>query len=472
MRIPTGVRGLDHVLDGGLQPGAVIVVGGAPGTGKTTLAQQICFANAAADRKCIYYTTLSEPKAKLMEHLQVFSFFDPNAVGSRVEIVHLGDFLQSDRAADGLDRMVKEIVRKALDEKPAIIVIDSAKMLHEFADERQLRTAMYTLVGLVASSGAVVMMLGEYTAEELRSGIEFSLADGIIQIEYEDSEPANRRWMRVTKMRGGPHRSGRHTLRIGNDGIEVFPRIESLVPTTEHTLTGRILSGIPGLDDLMDGGAHYGSSTLMIGPSGTGKTTFALGWLAHGLKNGEDGIIITFRETAGELTQMAASFGWDLETAIARSQLVILHVPLDDLDLDVLATNVRTVMTEQRVSRVIAGGLAEMVFAAQEWERLPAYLRSFAQLVRAAGGTLMATSESVPYGLAHHSLDSLMYLFDNVVRLGILEDRPDPTRTIQIVKMRTSAHDLRLHAFSITGHGPKIGDPVEQPAARSSKFVK
>jgi len=135
-RLPTNVPGLDLVLNGGLEQGAVEVVAGAPGTGKTIIAQQICFANATAEHKALYYTTLSEPHTKLVRHLEPFSFFDPHALGETVEHVHLGDLLR-DARRNGLEPLVSEVVRKALDSEPVIVVIDSAKMLHDFVDETE-----------------------------------------------------------------------------------------------------------------------------------------------------------------------------------------------------------------------------------------------------------------------------------------------------------------------------------------------
>ena len=202
---------------------------GAPGTGKTILAQQMCFARATAEHKCVFYTTMSEPHRKLVRHLEEFAFFDPESLGTRVEFIHMGDFLEPTRQ-DGVEALTSEIVRKTLDEEPSIVVVDSTKMLGDFIDKRELRRKLYDLTGRFARSGAVLLLVGEYTPEELRSEVVFSLADGIIQLEYEAREPIDRRWLRVIKMRGGNHRSGKHTFRIGTDGVEVFPRVETLIP--------------------------------------------------------------------------------------------------------------------------------------------------------------------------------------------------------------------------------------------------
>ena len=258
---------------------------------------------------------MSEPHTKLVRHLEAFSFFDPEALGPRVEYIHLGDFLRPDRK-DGLEQMTSEIVRKGLDEEPAIVVIDSAKMLREFADERELRAALFDLTGRFAQSDTVLLLLGEYTPGELSGDVEFSLADGIIQLEYEAREPVNRRWLRVVKLRGTSPRPGKHTFRIGPAGVEVFPRIETLIPQRPVPVSGnRVRSGIPGLDELMSGGATQGDATLLTGPSGVGKTIFGLRWIAQELEQGQHCLYVTFQDTPEQLAAKAAIFGWDLGPA-------------------------------------------------------------------------------------------------------------------------------------------------------------
>jgi circadian clock protein KaiC len=464
-RIATGVAGLDLVLNGGLEPGAVVVLAGAPGTGKTILAQQICFAAATAENKCIYYTTMSEPHTKLVRHLEPFTFFDPASLGSAVEHIHLGDFLRPART-DGLQALVSEIVRKALDEEPAIIVIDSAKMLREFADDGELRSALFDLIGRLSQTGTVLLLVGEYTPEELGGDIEFSLADGILQLAYESREPVDRRWLRVTKMRGGSHRPGKHTFRIGADGIEVFPRIETLIPARVKQVAGRVRSGIRGLDELMTGGTRVGDATLVTGPSGIGKTIFSLRWAARELEQGNRCLYVTFQDTADQLIGMAGVFGWDLEGARTAGQLVISHVPMGDIDLDVLANAVRTELAGHAVSRVVIDSLAELFFASREWERFPAYMRSLIGLIRASGSSCLLTSETVAHGDEAQSLDGLMFMFDNVIDLRYIELESHIGRSVNVVKMRNSAHEMTLNGFTITDQGIVVGGKIDGVAGR------
>jgi circadian clock protein KaiC len=464
-RINTGVAGLDLVLDGGLEPGAVVVVAGAPGTGKTILAQQVCFALGTAEHKSVYYTTVSEPHTKLVRHLEPFTFFDTKALGSRVEHIHLGDFLRPGRP-DGLTPMVTEIVRKTLEEEPAVVVLDSAKMLSDFVGERELRGALYDLNASFAETDTVLLLVGEYTPQELSSGIEFSLADGIIQLEYQVREPIDRRSLRVVKMRGGSHVPGRHTFRIGTDGIRVYPRIETLAPANSKPLSSRMRSGIAGLDELMPDGMRRGDATLVMGPSGVGKTTLGMGWIAQGLAEGEHCLFVTFQDTVDDLVDMGATFGWDLAGALASGRLVISYVSMGDLDLDVLADAVRMNLAEHPISRVAVDSLAELVLADREWNRFPAYMRSLVGLVRVADVSLLATSETTGSGVTAQSLEGLMFLFDNVIDLRYIEEQAALGRALNVVKMRNSAHKMTLNSAFISDKGLVVGDRLEGVSGR------
>jgi circadian clock protein KaiC len=458
-RLSTGLADLDLVLGGGLAPGASVVLAGPPGTGKTVLAQQICFANATNEHKALYYTTMAEPHAKIIEHLTPFSFFESESIGRRIQYIHVSDMLQESKGAS-LQPLVSEIVRNTMEEEPALVVIDSAKMLRNYASKRELRQAFYDLTSRVAHSGTVLLLLGEYVPKEMRTGVEFSLADGIIQLSYQSREPVDRRWLRVVKMRGRNHLEGKHTFHIGDDGFQVYPRIETIPQPDIAPVAGRIDSGTLSLDNLMRGGLPKGDATLVLGPSGAGKTIFSLRYVAEGLAKGERCLYITFQDTADQLISMAAGFGYDFETARAKGQLDISHVPMGSLDLDVLASTVRHQLMGRQVSRVVLDSLAEMVFAAREGNRFPAYLRSLTGIIRAAGASKLVTSETTTLGPLKEPLHGLMFLFHNVIHLRYLEQDSEVGLAINILKMRNSPHDKGMHLCRITSQGLVIDDKV------------
>jgi circadian clock protein KaiC len=170
-RVRTGIPDLDLILGGGLEPGSLLILAGAPGTGKTILAQQICFANATLEHKALYYTTLSEPHSKLVRHLESFEFFKPAALGKSVDFIHLGELVQ-EAPNEGLGPIVSEVVRKSFETRPAVVVIDSAKALRDFVSEHQLRTALYGLASRVAHTDALLLLVGEYRPREIEGGVE------------------------------------------------------------------------------------------------------------------------------------------------------------------------------------------------------------------------------------------------------------------------------------------------------------
>jgi circadian clock protein KaiC len=460
-RLETGIPGLDVVLGGGLEPGSITVLAGAPGAGKTILAQQVCFANASTEHRSVYYTTLSEPHAKLVRHLGQFDFFVPEALGPQVEYLHLGDLVRND-SAGGMQPLVDEVVRKAMEERPVLVVIDSAKALRDFAGERELRMAFYDLTSRLAHTDAALLLIGEYTPAEMAAGVEFSLADAIIQLEYESREPIDRRWLRVLKMRGTHHLEGKHTFRIGPAGFEVFPRIETVDPGAPADVAGRISSGIPGLDGLMGGGIGAGEVTVVLGPSGIGKTIFGLRFVAEGLARDERCLYVTFQDAPDQLIKMAGAFGWDLGEARAEGDLLVHHVPLGELDLDILTARIRADLAGGPIRRIVIDSLAEMVFAAREAERFPAYARSLIGLIRATGASLVVTSETTTLGPTTEPVGGASFLFHNLILMRYIEIKGATGRALNIVKMRNSSHHKDTYRFDIDAHGMSVGDAFEE----------
>jgi circadian clock protein KaiC len=216
----------------------------------------------------------------------------------------------------------------------------------------------------------------------------------------------------------------------------------------------------------MGGGARHGDASLVTGPSGVGKTIFGLRWLIQGIEDRGNCLYVTFQDTAAQLTSVAAGFGWDLDAYLDSRQLVISYVPMGDLDLDVLATSVRSEIGKHQVSRVVIDSLSELAFAAREEERFAAYMRSLIGVVRAGGSSLLLTSETSSHGLPGNSLDGLLFLFDNTIDLRYIEEESQIGRAVHVAKMRSRAHSMSLNSVTITDRGLEVGHPLTSVTGR------
>ncbi len=175
---------------------------------------------------------------------------------------------------------------------------------------------------------------------------------------------------------------------------------------------------------------------------------------------------VTFQDTADQLVTMAANFGWDLAAARASGNASVWYVPMGDLDLDILATAVRSELSEHATNRIVIDSLSELAFAAGEEGRFPAYMRSLVGLVRAAGSSLLVTSETGAHGLPGNSLDGLLFLFDNVIDLRYIEQESQIGRAAHVAKMRSSRHKMTLNSVTITNHGLTVGDTLDSVTGR------
>ncbi|MDA0158635.1 AAA family ATPase [Solirubrobacter ginsenosidimutans] len=461
--VRTGIEELDLVLGGGLPAGSLVVLAGSPGTGKTILAQQMCFGIATRERRAIYYTTLSEPHDKLIEHVGQFTFFDAGELGTQVEFIDLADLLSGgEEPAGATGEIAAEVVRECFETHPAIVVIDSAKALRDYGDPKSMRKTLYDFASLVAGTGVVLVLVGEYTELEMEELPEFAVADVIIRMAYESREPVDRRWLRTVKLRGARHLEGKHAMRVSNAGIKVYPRLETLPALPSPAVeSARIESGLPELDALMGGGLYAADTTALLGPTGCGKTTIALRFVAHGALEDESCLYISFQETPEQLLAKALGFGWDVTDAHDSGRLRIRHVLPEDVNLDALAAVVRAELDDAPVQRVVIDSLTELVLAAGETQRLPAYCRVLTALVSAAGASLMITSETLALGPTLEPLGGLSFLFQNVIMLRYVEIGSELRRAMSILKMRDSAHAKGLIQFDIDGDGPRIMTQLE-----------
>ena len=455
-RATTGDDGLDRLLGGGLPLNGINLIMGLPGSGKTILCQQFLFACATEERPAIYFSTVSEPFEKILRYAQTLSFFDQQAIGRSI---FYEDLAQGLTGEGGLGAVTARIAALIRERRPAIIAIDSFKALAAFADDpREFRRFLHELAALLTAFPATTFWIGEYSEDEARTAPEFAVADGIIWLATDRANERTLRLIQVIKLRGSDFRSGRHAYRVSSDGIEVFPRLADPVGDADYQLgDDRISSGIAPLDTMLAEGYRGGSSTLVAGPSGIGKTLMGLHFIFSGAAEGQGGVIASLQENPIQLERIARGFGWSLDD---RNIAVMYRSP-NDVYVDEWVYELLAIVETTGARRVMVDSLSDLQYATPDPVRFREFIYSLTQRLSRAGISLIMTSELAElfhvdrlaeYGISH--------LSDNVILLQDLRGNTRLRRTVTVLKSRASGHDPEIREYDITSDGIVLGEPV------------
>ena len=447
-RMTSGSDPLDVVLGGGLPRNAIVLVMGAPGAGKTIVAQQWVFANATPERPALYLSTVSEPLEKVLRYGQTLSFFDPMAVGRSVWYEDLGETLRDGGLAGVLDR-VRELIRVR---QPAMIVIDSFKAMHPYAGRSGgFRPFLHDLAGMLSAFPATSMWVGEYQEDEIQRSPEFAVADAIIALNSVRSAERTSRALQVHKLRGGGFLSGMHSYRLSDEGITVYPRLADPADSRDYELRGeRVPSGIQALDDMLEDGYWSGASTLVAGPTGIGKTLMGLHFVFHAVNQGERAIIATMQEHPSQLERTAAQFGW----SVKADNLILMYRSPVDLNADQWVYELLDLIESTGASRVLLDSLADLQAAAPDQVRFREYVYSLLHRSSRYGTSLMMTYELPElFGVSRLSDVAASHLADNVVLLQYRGVAGVMSRTLTVLKTRATDHESGVRDFEITADG-------------------
>lgn len=465
-RIGTGNAEADQILGGGFLANSINILMGLAGTGKTVFAEHLAFHNAAAGRPILYLTTLSEPLPKVLRYLQRFEFYDEDKLGTSVHYNDVGPAL----ARDGIGALLPVVEEAIRTLSPKIIIIDSFKAIHDLAPSvREMRVMLYELMGTLSAYEATVFLLGEYSDEHARTLPEFAIADGIVQFWRSPTSTRDERFLRVLKLRGSPYLEGQHGFRITSAGLDVFPRLVSPeLPESYRPTLEKIRWGVPGMDGLMDGGLWRGSTTLLAGPTGSGKTTMGLQFVLEGVKHGQPGLYVNFQENP---TQLRASLR-ALEDEATPAQMRALHFfyssPVE-LQIDSVIVATFRSIREHGIRRVVIDSVGDLMVAASDAQRVQDYLYSLVQHLTLRGVTCLLVFET-PGGVANVQNTAvgarLSYMSDNIVVLGV-ECGEHSQRTVSVLKARGTSHDLRAHELTIGAEGASVR--TARPRRRASK---
>jgi circadian clock protein KaiC len=469
-KLATGVPGLDDVLGGGLPELSFNLVVGSPGSGKTTLAHQMLFANATADRPGLYFTIVGEPPLKMLRYQQQYSFFDPAKVNGTIRFISLADELRQ-----GLAAVLESIVRQVEVATPGLVVIDSFRSALRITGEEapgalELQDFVQKLAVHLTVWEATTFLIGEFGEQEGQDHPVFTIADSLISLSQQKERNSVVRKLRVVKLRGQADLPGLHTFRITADGLKVFPRIpkpdedpaQREASSAIRPIDERVPTGVSGLDEMLNGGIPRGYSVMVAGPSGAGKTVLAGQFITEGVKHGEPGVIAIFEKRPAGYLQ-TTSLGRDLEQMIRDDMVTIVYLRPLDLSVDETLYELRETITRMKARRVVIDSLSgfEMAVSPGFREDFRESLYRLVGVLTGLGVTVMMTLEiEDSYTELRLGPTQNAFLTDAIILQRYVELDGALKRMMTVVKLRGSDHSKDLRLYEVHSRGLTIGDTV------------
>lgn len=458
-RMSTGVAGLDEVLNGGLIPGRTYLVRGGPGTGKTTLGLHFLSAGALSG-ETVLYITLSEPESEIRKNgkwigleMEGISFLDLSPTSdffARVETYDI--FSPAEVEREPTTRKIVETVEKL---KPSRVFVDSLTQFRYLApDPYQYRKEVLSFLRFLVERGATVLFSSEGSEETPDADLQF-ISDGIIDLDLTD----HGRTISVNKFRGSNFRSGRHSMELEKGGMFVFPRI---VPYEHRQIFPKetITSGVPELDQLMNGGLERGTVTLVSGPSGVGKTTLGLFFMKEAAARGERSVVYTFEEGKETLLARCEAVNIPARVMMEKGTLSVVSVEPLRCSADEFAHRVRNEVEEKGTRVIMIDGISGYSLCLRG-EDLLTSLHALTKYMANMGVTVLITNEAEYItGEFRATERGVSYMADNIIFMRYLEIEGEIHKAIGVLKKRLNDFEKTLREFEITRFGLKVGKPL------------
>ena len=463
----TGIEGLDKILLGGLPKSHLYILQGQPGVGKTTLAMQFLLEGRALGES-VLYVTLSETAADLkssavahgwtMDGIEIYENW--SAAASDIDAYHT---LFHPSEVD-LSATIREFLAAVEELKPLRIVFDSLAELRLLAgDDLRYRRQIMALRDNFSQHKSTVMLLDDGSAGKDDLQIQ-SIAHGVIQMY--DSAPdygANRRRIRIAKLRGVGYQGGYHDYKIETGGIKIYPRLVAAEHRMEFS-NGKVTSGIDALDTMLEGGLDRGTTTLLLGPSGTGKSTIATQFAVSFAEQLERVAIYTFDERLSTLFQRSQGLGMDLQGYVEKGLIEVTPIDPAELTPGEFTYNVKHAVEKLGVRLVIIDSLSGYIHSMPDAKFLTLQLHELLTYLGQRGvTTLMAVAQ---HGLISEpnstSLD-ISYLSDNVMLFRYFEQGSHVNVAVSVFKRRSGGHERTIRQLTLSSEkGIVIGEPISE----------
>ncbi len=457
-RVSTGVTGLDTVLGGGLPTRRTCLIAGAPGSGKTTLGNQMAFAHADSGGRVIVATLLAESHDVLLGNLRGFRFFDQRLLGDRLQYLNVLTTLID----QGLDATIDVISQEVRQFNASLVIIDGTAVIGDLAASPfDLRHFIQRLEAQFSLLGCTTVLLTSAIDQDLQ--LLSGQVNGSIVLRNELVGSRHVRSLEVTKMRGVRHAGGRHDFAILDDGVAVFPRLESIVGTQRppDRITHGLGTGVAILDTMLSGGIKPLSSTLVIGTPGAGKTILGLSFLTEGARRGERGLMVGFHETSDDLAMTAAGVGLNLGEHIDSGRVRVLWHPPLELSADAWAWEVLDAVDTLRPARVFLDAITDVERTMTAHERISMFIPALINELRVRGATLMVSAEieSFSSDVLTVPVPAASATMDNGILLRHVEINGQLRRLVSVLKVRQASSDPAIREMEITDQGIVISRP-------------
>lgn len=462
-RVTSGVTGLDDVLKGGFPPYHLYLLEGDPGTGKTTIALQFLLEGTRLGEKCLY-VTLSESKRELegvasshgwdLSQIPVFEMtpesedIDPEM---QYTVFHPADVELADTAG---------AVLKEVDEvQPSRVVLDSLSELRMLArDPLRYRRQILSLKRYFGGRNCTVLLLDDRTAEGHDLQLQ-SIAHGVIMMQSLEREfGVKRRRLEVRKLRGSRFREGYHDYTIATGGVVVFPRLVASEHIPGHSIQA-VSSGIKELDQLLGGGLDSGTTTLLIGPAGCGKSSIAARYAAAAADRGETAVVFTFDETLTTYIHRSSGLGMDIAAKMEAGSIRLFQVDPAEVAPGEFVDQIRKLVEQTKPTVLVIDSLNGFMNAMPGEEFLMLQLHELVSYLNQQGiSTIFTLAQHGLIGPAMETPVDVSYLADTVLLFRYYEDRGELRQALSVLKKRSGKHERSIRALSFAGGRLSVGE--------------
>ena len=449
--------------------GGSYVIAGAPGAGKTILGNQMCFHHVAQGQQAVYVTLLAESHGRMLTHLKRMSFFDARVISQSLHYVSGYPALRTDNLR-GLVAMVAKLIKR---HRATLLVMDGLARISSFAPSSiEFKQFIHELNVLLEFTGCTVVLLTDNANDDIGYPAR-TMVDGLVELRDRMEGLRAVRELVVTKFRGGPFLRGVHFFEIDDDGIRLYPRLEArrAQPSREPAASNkRMSSGVAGLDAMTFGGLAEGTSTLVLGASGTGKTMLGLHFLAAGFAPKQPSLYFGFFESPARLLRKGDELGLRLTSQAGSGAFEVIWQPTGELIMDALAERLLERVQKNQVKRLVIDGLAGFEDSLARPDRLTHFFKALTNELRGLGVTTLVTGETSEYiepqiKLPLRGLPGVVA--ENIVLLRQVEIDSELRRAVAVIKTRESAHDQKVRELIIGDRGLEVRAPFRPRPARA-----